>query len=45
MPLRPTMRQARFLLSDNTPLTPAQKKRFMQELHSGTAKIRKKKGK
>ena len=33
MPKNPSRRQARYLLSDVSPLTPAQKEKFKREIH------------
>jgi hypothetical protein len=41
MPRNPTKKQAGYLLSKGSPLSPAQKSKFKKELHSGKAKIKK----
>lgn len=41
MPLNPTGRQLRYLLSSGSPLNPHQKDKFKNELHEGLIKIRK----
>lgn len=43
MPKNPTQKQARYLLSNGSPLTKKQKTKFKKELKTGAAKIRKKK--
>ena len=45
MPRTATRKQVRYLLSDVSPLTPEQKKRFKRELHARKVKIQRKKAK